>query len=259
MPVIAAQALTRTFGSVVAANAVSFHVDAGEVVGLLGPNGAGKTTTLRMIASLLQPTSGTALVAGHDVRTASRAARASLGLVTGSAALFPRLTPREFLRYLGALHGLPAASLEARVDAALERFEIEPFAHLRCGALSTGQKQRVLLARASLHDPAALILDEPSAGLDVLGAQAVTTFVRESKSLEKAVLLSTHDMAEAEYLCDRILIIAGGRVVATGTAEELKAASGKSKLAEVFLHYVSAAPPRATRQQAARESGEAAT
>src|SRR5262245_46370506 len=144
MAVIAAQGLTRTFGSVVAANAVTFHVDAGEVVGLLGPNGAGKTTTLRMIASLLQPTSGTATVAGHDVRTAARSARSSLGLVTGSAALFPRLTPREFLRYLGALHGLPSASLEMRVEAALERFEIEPFADLRCGALSTGQRQRVL-------------------------------------------------------------------------------------------------------------------
>jgi sodium transport system ATP-binding protein len=251
MAVISAQSLTRTFGSVLAANAVTFHVDAGEVVGLLGPNGAGKTTTLRMIASLLQPTSGTAVVGGHDVRTAARSARASLGLVTASAALFPRLTPREFLRYIGALHGLRAAGLEARVDAALERFEIEPFEGLRCGALSTGQRQRVLLARASLHDPPALILDEPSAGLDVLGAQAVVNFVRESKSQGKAVLLSTHDMAEAEYLCDRIVIIAGGRVVATGTSEELRAASGKTKLAEVFLHYVLSAPSRKTREQEA--------
>lgn len=241
---IAAQSLTRMFGSIVAANAVSFHVDAGEVVGLLGPNGAGKTTTLRMISSLLQPTSGTALVAGHDVRTAARSARANLGLVTASAALFPRLTPREFLRYVGALHGLREPSLEPRIDAALERFEIEPFADLRCGALSTGQRQRVLLARASLHDPPALVLDEPSSGLDVLGAQAVVRFVRESKAQGKAVLLSTHDMAEAEYLCDRIVIIAGGRVVATGTADELRAQSGKTKLAEVFLHYVLSAPPR---------------
>ena len=247
MAVIEARALTRVFGTVLAANAVSFHVEAGEVVGLLGPNGAGKTTTLRMIASLLQPTSGTAIVAGHDVRTSPRTARGALGLVTGSAALFPRLTPREFLRYLGALHGLPAASLDARVDAALERFEIEGYAHLRCGALSTGQRQRVLLARASLHDPPALILDEPSAGLDVLGAQAVVSFVRESKSAGKAVLLSTHDMAEAEYLCDRIVILAAGRVVATGTADALKSESGKSKLAEVFLHYVASAPPRAAR------------
>ena len=246
MAVIAAQGLTRTFGSVLAANAVTFEVGAGEVVGLLGPNGAGKTTTLRMIASLLQPTAGTATVAGHDVRTASRLARSSLGLVTSSAALFPRLSPREFLRYIGALHGLKSASLEHRVDAALERFEIEPFASLRCGALSTGQRQRVLLARASLHDPPALILDEPSAGLDVLGAQAVVSFVRESKVQGKAVLLSTHDMAEAEYLCDRIVIIAGGRLVASGTAEELRVASGKSKLAEVFLYYVLSAPPRKT-------------
>ena len=238
-PVIVANGLLRTFGSVVAVNGISFQVDAGEVVGLLGPNGAGKTTTLRILASLLQATAGTATIAGHDVRTDSLEARRNLGFVTGSAALFPRLTPGEFLHYLGRLHGLPVASLTHRVEAALERFEIEPFAHLRCGALSTGQKQRVALARASLHDPPALILDEPSSGLDVLGAQTVVRFVRQSAEQGRAVLLSTHDMAEAEYLCHRIVIVSGGRIVATGSAAELKAASGEEKLAEVFLHYVS--------------------
>jgi sodium transport system ATP-binding protein len=235
---IRASRLTRTFGSVVAANEVTFHVDAGEVVGLLGPNGAGKTTTLRMLATLLQPSGGEASIAGFDVRSRPLDARRSLGFVSSSAALLPRLTPREFLTYLGRLHGLPEAGLVPRVDAALDRFEIEPFAHLRCGALSTGQRQRVALARASLHDPPALVLDEPSAGLDVLGAQSVVGFVRESAEQGKGVLLSTHDMAEAEYLCQRVLILAGGRIVAEGTPSELRRASGKEKLAEVFLHYV---------------------
>ncbi len=238
MSVVVANSLTRVFGSVTAAHAVSFEVAAGEVVGLLGPNGAGKTTTLRMLATLLSPTSGTASIAGHDVRKDPLQARANLGFVTGSAALFPRLSPREFLHYLGKLHGIASSTLPLRVDAAIEQFEIEPFADLRCGALSTGQKQRVSLARAALHDPPALVLDEPSAGLDVLGAQAVVSFVRQASHQGKAVLLSTHDMAEAEYLCHRIVIIAAGRVVATGTPEELKRASGRDKLAEVFLHYV---------------------
>jgi sodium transport system ATP-binding protein len=241
VPVIAANDLVRTFGTVVAVSGVSFAVEPGEVVGLLGPNGAGKTTTLRMLAGLLRPTSGTALIGGFDARTDTRAAHASLGYVSGSAALFPRLTPYEFLLYMGRLHGLPESTLSPRVEAALDRFEIAPFAQLRCGALSTGQKQRVALARASIHDPAALILDEPSAGLDVLGAQAVVDFVRDASGRGKAVLLSTHDMAEAEYLCHRIVIVAGGRVVATGTAAELKAASGREKLAEVFLHHVAGA------------------
>lgn len=238
--VISASALTRVFGTLTAANAVSFDVERGEVVGLLGPNGAGKTTTLRMLATLLAPTSGSATIAGHDVRRDPLQARANLGFVTGSAALFPRLTPREFLNYLGKLHGLDRSTLHLRVDAVIEQFEIEPFADLRCGALSTGQRQRVSLGRAALHDPPALVLDEPSAGLDVLGAQAVVTFVRQASHQGKAVLLSTHDMAEAEYLCQRIVIIAAGRVVATGTPDELKRASGREKLAEVFLHYVAA-------------------
>ena len=226
------------FGTVTAAKNVSFEIGAGEIVGLLGPNGAGKTTTLRMLATLLQPTSGTAAIAGHDVRRDPLQARASIGFVTGSAALLPRLSPREFLHYLGRLHGMGASTLHLRVDAVIEQFEIEPFADLRCGALSTGQKQRVSLARAALHDPPALVLDEPSSGLDVLGAQAVVSFVRQASHQGKAVLLSTHDMAEAEYLCHRVVIIAGGRIVATGTPDELKRASGREKLAEVFLHYV---------------------
>jgi len=238
VPVIAAEGLTRVYGSVRAVTEVSFAVEPGEVVGLLGPNGAGKTTTLRMLAGLLRPTSGRARIAGFDAQEQAREAHAALGFVSASAALFPRLDPREFLEYAGRLHDLPAATLAARVREALARFEIEPFAHLRCGALSTGQRQRVALARASLHDPPALILDEPSSGLDVLGAQAVVDFVRDASARRKAVLLSTHDMAEAEYLCQRIVIVARGKIVATGTAAELKAASGKDKLAEVFLHYV---------------------
>lgn len=238
MPVIAAKGLGRVFGTVAAVDGVDFEVAAGEVVGLLGPNGAGKTTTLRMLAGLLRPSSGSAEIGGHDVQSAARAAHGALGFVTSSAALLPRLSPREFLVYMGRLHGLEETSLGGRVDAAIERFDITPFARLRCGALSTGQKQRVTLARASLHDPAALILDEPSAGLDVLGAQAVVGFVRDAAASGRAVLLSTHDMAEAEYLCHRVLILAGGRIVARGTPAELKTASGRDKLAEVFLHYV---------------------
>ena len=235
---IEATALTRVFGSVQAVGGLTFSVAPGEIVGLLGPNGAGKTTTLRMLAALLAPTSGSARIAGFDSSRQPLDVRRRLGFVSGTAALLPRLTPRELLFYMGRLHSIPEATLAPQVEAAIERFEVEPFAELRCGALSTGQRQRVLLARASLHDPPALILDEPSSGLDVLGAQAVAAFVRAAAEQGKAVLLSTHDMAEAEYLCQRVLIVGGGRLIAEGTPEKLAAASGKKKLAEVFLHYL---------------------
>lgn len=243
MATIVAERLSKHYGELRAADEVSFAVEPGEIFGLLGPNGAGKTTTLRTLATLLRPTSGTARIDGHDVEADPLAARAALGFITAQTALYHRLSPREFLAYMARLHGLNSDEIKKRVDEAVERFGIEPFADRACGALSTGQRQRVALARTSLHRPRALILDEPTAGLDVLGAQAVVDFVRAARSEGRAVLLSTHDMAEAEYLCDRVAIIRHGRIVATGTPGELAAASGADKLLEAFLHYVGESKP----------------
>jgi len=235
---IEAERLSKQYGELRAADELSFTVEPGEIFGLLGPNGAGKTTTLRMLATLLKPTSGSACIDGHDVVAEPLAARAALGFITAATALYLRLSPREFLTYMARLHGLPSSEAQERVDEAIERFGIGPFANRASGALSTGQRQRVALARTCLHRPRALILDEPAAGLDVLGAQAVVDFVRAARGEGSAVLLSTHDMAEAEYLCDRVAIIRHGRIVATGTPTELRVASGAEKLVEAFLHYV---------------------
>jgi len=242
-PVIVASHLTKCYGDVAAADDVSFTVGPGEIVGLLGPNGAGKTTTLRLLATLLKPSSGSATIAGHDVATAPLQAREALGFITTQTALYPRLSPVEFLSYMARLHGVPSSEVSKRVGDAIERFDIGGFARRACGALSTGQRQRVALARTYLHRPRALILDEPTSGLDVLGASAVVDFVRSARADGLAVLLSTHDMAEAEYLCDRAAIIRRGRIVATGTPEELRAASGATKLVEAFLHYVAEPQP----------------
>jgi sodium transport system ATP-binding protein len=235
---IVVEALSKHYGELRAADEVSFTVEPGEIFGLLGPNGAGKTTTLRMLATLLRPSSGTAWIDGHDVVAEPLAARTALGFITAQTALYHRLSPREFLGYMARLHGLGRSEIEPRVAEAIDRFGIAPFADRACGALSTGQRQRVALARTSLHRPPALILDEPTAGLDVLGATAVVDFARASRHQGSALLLSTHDMAEAEYLCDRVAIIRHGRIVATGTPTELRAASGAEKLVEAFLHYV---------------------
>jgi sodium transport system ATP-binding protein len=227
--------LTKAYGGLVAVRDLSLRVAPGEVYALLGANGAGKTTALRCLATLLAPSAGTARVAGVDVREAPLEARRRLGFLAASMGLYARLSPRELLRYFARLQGVPEPDVEERVEAAVERFAISPFADRLCGRLSTGQRQRVSIARVTLHDPPALVLDEPTLGLDVVSGETIHAFVAEARARGRAVLFSTHHMSEVELLADRVGILAGGRLVEEGTLREVVARSGEPNLARAFL------------------------
>jgi sodium transport system ATP-binding protein len=227
--------LTKAYGDFTALRDLSLRVAPGEVYALLGANGAGKTTALRCLATLLKPTSGTARLGGVDVTADPLEARRRLGFLAASMGLYQRLTARELLRYFLGLNGIEGAEAESRVAAAVETFGIAPFADRLCGKLSTGQRQRVSIARAVVHDPPALVLDEPTLGLDVISGEAIYRFVAESRARGKAVIFSTHHMAEVELLADRVGVLAGGRLVAEGTGEEIVAQTGEKNLARAFL------------------------
>jgi sodium transport system ATP-binding protein len=211
-------------------------VQPGEIYGLLGPNGAGKTTTLRMLAGLMRPTSGRARINGHDIGT--QPSRAGIGYLTAHTGLYQRLSPHELLAYFGALHGLSPARRAARVDELLGLLDMGSFADLRCGALSTGQRQRTNIARALIADPAVLILDEPTLGLDVLSNRIILDFVRHQRRCGKAILLSTHYLDEAERLCDRIGLLHEGRLIAEGDMPALRARAGREHLSDIFLALI---------------------
>src|SRR5688572_10417203 len=230
----------RKRGSVEALRELDLECRPGEVYGLLGPNGAGKTTTLRILATILAPTSGSARVAGVDVVAEPLEARRRLGFLSASTGLYPRLTARETLRYFGRLHGLEGAELDGRIEQLVAAFDMQAFADGRCGALSTGQKQRVSIARAVLHDPPVLILDEPTTGLDILAAGAMIDFIESRRAEGKSVLFSTHVLSEAERLCDRIGVIHGGRLFDVGTFAELQERTGERWLEDVFRSLVGA-------------------
>lgn len=240
MPVIEVDSIVRNFGAARAVDGVSLEVAAGEVVGLLGPNGAGKTTTLRVLAGLLTPLSGSARIAGYDLRSAPLEARRHLGFLTSSTGLYERLTGREVLRVFGRLQGLDEATLARRVDELSAELELKTFLDRRCGALSSGQRQRISIARAVVHDPSAYVLDEPTATLDPVASRDILELVQRARARGKAVLFSTHRMEEAQYLCTRLVFLRGGRVVARGTADELLARSGKTSLTDAFLHFAGA-------------------
>ena len=236
-PVIELHDVSRSFGAIRAVDGVSFQVSAGEVVGLLGPNGAGKTTTLRVLAGLLAPTSGRAVLHGVDVQRAPLEARRHLGFLTASTGLYERLTGREVLSTFGRLQGLDEATLVRRVDEVTQELELADFVDRRCGQLSSGQKQRISIGRAVVHDPPAIVLDEPTATLDPLASRDILELVQRARARGKAVLFSTHRMEEAEHLCTRLLFVRGGRIVAQGSAAELRAQSGAATLTGAFLHF----------------------
>ncbi len=210
----------------------------GEIVGLLGPNGAGKTTTLRILATILRPTAGTASVAGYDVLTSPDGVRRHLGFVSSSTGVYERLTGRETLEYYGRLHGMEGERLAARVEEVLTLLEMNDFCERVCGRLSAGQRQKVSLARAIVHDPPVLILDEPTANLDVIVARNVLEFVESARDSGRAILLSTHLFSEAERLCDRIVVVHEGKVLASGTLDDHKVATGTTNLEDAFFKMV---------------------
>jgi sodium transport system ATP-binding protein len=222
---------SKSFGAVRAVVELSLAVPGGEIYGLLGPNGAGKTTALRMLAGLLAPSSGRALLVGREAKNPE--AKRQLGYLSGSTGLFGRLTPREVLDYFGQIHGLGRAGIRQRLDTLAKALALEGFLDRRCEVLSTGERQRVSIARAVLHDPAVLILDEPTAGLDVLASRFLRDFVRRERDRGKAVLFSTHYLAEAELLCDRVGFLHHGRLLSQGRPADIR--GGAATLEEAFL------------------------
>lgn len=237
---IEARQLTKTFrdrkrGEIRAVDGISFRVEPGQVYGLLGANGAGKTTTLRLLATLLKPTAGTAVVAGHDVTQAPGRVRASVGFLAASTALYARLTAREFIAYFGRLNGMGDAEIKARTRQLAGELEMDEFLDRRCDKLSTGMKQKTSIARTLIHDPAVMIFDEPTLGLDVMAARAIVRFVRDCRARGKTVIYSTHVMSEVDKLCDVVGIIHDGRLRAEGTPAELRARTGQQDMEEVFV------------------------
>ena len=237
---IQVQELSKSFsdpkrGTRNAADRVSFEVRAGEVFGLLGPNGAGKTTTLRLIGTLLKPTGGTAIVNGFDVNREPGKVREQIGFLSGDMGLYARLTPREILNFFGELNSMDPQSRAERIGEMISLFDMGNFADVRTDKLSTGMKQKTAIARTMLHDPPVLILDEPSSGLDVPTARTIEKAIMDAKRAGKCIVYSTHVMEEAEYLCDRIGVISDGRMKMIGTMDELRAATGKQRLREIFL------------------------
>jgi sodium transport system ATP-binding protein len=217
---------------------VSFTCKPGEIYGLLGANGAGKTTTLRMLATILQPTSGSAEVAGYDISLEPEEVRANIGFLSTATALYGRLTAREFIEYFGRLNGMSEPLLKESVDSLIERLGIATFSQVRCEKLSTGMKQRVSIARSVVHDPPVMIFDEPTSGLDVMAARSIVQFIRQCRDQNKTVIFSSHIMSEVEKLCDRIGIIHNGKLLREGTLTELRAQSGHTDLEEIFVQTV---------------------
>ena len=217
---------------------VSFEAGKGEIFGLLGPNGAGKTTTLRTICTLLAPDEGRIEVLGFDTRTAPAEVRRRVGVVTAEIGVYPRLTARENIAYFARLGDVPERDVNRRVDAVIERLDISSFAGQRAESLSSGQKQKVAIARAIVHDPPVLMFDEPTSNLDVLASKEIRDFMVESRSRGKCVIFSTHVLHDAERLCDRVTIIHQGRVVANGPTAEVR--RKYSDLEDSFLELVTA-------------------
>ncbi len=231
--------LSKSFGDVRAVDGVSFRAENGRITGLLGPNGAGKSTTLRILCSVMKPDGGTALVDGCDVVESSLVARRRLGALTSSSELYPRLTARENIRYYGKLHGLSHKTLRTEVDRLIDQLEIEGFADRRAKSLAAGERLRVALARVLIHSPRNVLLFNPTEGLDVTGTRALREIIRRLRDQGVCVLLSSHRMQQVAELCDEIVLLARGRVVAEGTLEEICGTTGAPELEEALVKAIS--------------------
>jgi len=238
----------RKKGDIPAVRDVSFSCAPGRVFGLLGRNGAGKTTTLRMLATILSPTSGTALIDGLDVNLRAGEVRKRIGYLSGDTKLYDRLTGRELLTYFGELAGMTPPSIAGRITELQVSFGLRDFLDKRVGKMSTGMKQRLSLARVVLHDPPVLIFDEPTSGLDVMGAREVLRIVLDLRSKGRTIIFSTHIMTEAERICDEIAIIERGSILAKGSVDSLRQSNGGGSLEDVFVSTVD----KVFREEAAR-------
>jgi sodium transport system ATP-binding protein len=225
-------------GEVRAVDGISLAVPRGSVYGLLGPNGAGKTTTLRLLATILRPTSGRASIEGTDLASRPQEVRRKIGYLSADTGLYGRLTPREMVTYYGRLNGMEPAAVKARCEELFRTLGVTEYADRPNDKLSSGMKQKVSIARAVVHDPPLLILDEPTSALDVLGAQSIYELIRRARSSGKTVLLSSHNMLLAQRLCDAMAIIHRGRILARGTMADLRAQSGLDDLEQIFLRLV---------------------
>ena len=235
---IQVQGLSKSFGKVRAVQNVSFSASDGQITGLLGPNGAGKSTTLRMLYTLLKPDSGTARVDGYDVTESPLDVQARIGVLSDAQGLYPRLTTRENIRYFGQLHGLNRVEMDQQINHLLEMLEMQSIADRQTEGFSTGERLKVAIARALVHDPRNVLLDEPTNGLDVKSTRAMRHFIRRLRENGKCILLTSHIMQEVAALCDHIVIISNGMVSAQGSPAELLLKTGKDNLEDAFIEAI---------------------
>jgi sodium transport system ATP-binding protein len=232
---IVASNLQKRFGRVTAVNGVDVTATDGAVTGLLGPNGAGKTTTLRMLYAVMRPDAGRIDIDGVDGVATPQAAQARLGVLPDGFGLYPRLTAREHIRYYGELHGISGARLDTRMQELIDLLDMRAIADRRTSGFSHGERTKVAFARALVHDPQNILLDEPTNGLDVMSTRAVREIVRRLRQNGRCVLFSSHVMQEVSALCDSVIVIAAGRVVASGTPDDLRAQTGLPNLEDAFV------------------------
>jgi sodium transport system ATP-binding protein len=235
---IEVQGISKSFGKVKAVQNVSFSASNGQITGLLGPNGAGKSTTLRMLYTLLKPDSGFARIDGFDVTQSPIDVQSHIGVLSDAQGIYERLTPRENIRYFGRLHGLSDQDIEKRMDELLVVLDMQSIANRKTEGFSTGERLKVAIARALVHNPGNVLLDEPTNGLDVKSTRAMRIFIRKLRDDGKCVLLTSHIMQEVAALCDQIVIISNGIVAAKGTSDELLHKTGKDNLEDAFIDII---------------------
>lgn len=231
--------LSKSFKDIKAVDNISFSVKSGEIVGLLGENGAGKTTTLRMLATMLKPTGGTAKINGYDILTEDSKVRSQIGILFGGeVGLYDRLTARENIRYFAMLNGLSKEEANKNIESLAKALEMEEYIDRRVGKFSRGMKQKVAIARSIVHNPKVMLFDEPTMGLDVTAARIVQNFIFKCKEENKSIIFSSHSMMEVEKLCDRVIIINKGKIVESGSITELKEKYKNNNLEEVFVALI---------------------
>ena len=235
---IEVQGLSKSFGKIKAVQNLSFSASNGQITGLLGPNGAGKSTTLRMLYTLLKPDSGLARIDGFDVTQSPIDVQARIGVLSDAQGIYERLTARENIRYFGKLHGLRGQKLEKRMDELLIILDMQSIANRKMEGFSTGEQLKVAIARALIHNPGNVLLDEPTNGLDVKSTRAMRQFIRTLRDDGKCILLTSHIMQEVAALCDQIIIISNGIVAAQGTSDELLHKTGKDNLEDAFIEII---------------------